>query len=61
MIKKQIRKESIEKLETENKLLLNELEKIPLYIDYINTQNNLNEKFQYIKNTLDDYFDQVLN
>ena len=38
-----------------------ELTKIPLYTDYINTVDKLNDMYKLIKERLDNYFDSKLN
>ena len=40
---------------------LNELNKIPLYNDYVNTIDKLNNMYSVIKKRLDDYFYDKLN
>ena len=61
IIKKEIKGDDITSLEKEINYLLDELNKIPLYIDFINKQKELNEIYQYIKNRLDEYFYNILN
>ena len=61
IVKKEIKKENILRLEEEiNKKIL-ELNKIPLYVDYIRIQEKLDELFQYIKEKLNDYFEERIN
>ena len=40
---------------------LEKLNRIPLYVDFINIQDELNNIYQDIKNRLDDYFYDKLN
>lgn len=51
-------KESLEKQINE---ILDKLKEIPLYNEFINLQEELNENINYIKSTLDDYFNNILN
>ena len=61
IVKKEIKKDNILRLEEEiNKKIL-ELNKIPLYVDYIRIQEKLDELFQYIKEKLNDYFEERIN
>ena len=53
--------ENVETLEKKIKKSLDELEKIPLYTEFVEKQQELNEIYQMIKTRLDDYFYEKLN
>lgn len=61
IVKKEVNGDDITSLDNEIKELLDKLNRIPLYIEYINKQKELNEEYQIIKNTLDDYFYELFN
>ena len=61
IVKKEFNNESILDLENEINFLLNQLNKIPLYVEFINKQTELNEIYKLIKTRLDDYFYKILN
>ena len=61
LVKKESNKEDIKDLEDKINNNLKELNKIPLYVDFINKQESLNELYQVIKTRLDDYFYNKLN
>ena len=61
LVKKRVNKEDISSLEKDINDKLDSLNKIPLYVDYINKQEFLNMIYQNIKNRLDDYFYNKLN
>lgn len=61
LVKKEINNEDIKELENKINNNLKELNKIPLYVEYINTQEKLNDLYQEIKSRLDDYFYEKLN
>ena len=61
IVKKELNGEDISELDTEIKELLSQLDRIPLYVEYINKQKYLNYEYQNIKNILDDYFYKLLN
>lgn len=61
IVKKEVNHEDISKFEEEISFLLDELNKIPLYVEFTSKQEELNEIYQYIKNTLDQYFYNILN
>lgn len=45
-----------EKVDSEITKLINQLEEIPLYLDFISAQIDLNESFQSIKQTIEEMF-----
>lgn len=61
IVKKEVNGEDVTSLEHDISNLLDKLNKIPLYVEYINKQKELNEEYQIIKNTLDDYFYELFN
>ena len=61
LVKKRVNKEDITDIDKEINGLVKELNMIPLYNDFINKQETLNELYQVIKSRLDDYFYQKLN
>ena len=61
LVKKELNKEDISDLENKINSNLEELNKIPLYVEYINKQEELNDLYQQIKNNLDEYFYSILN
>lgn len=61
IVKKEVSGEDITLLDEEVKQLLSELDKIPLYKDFIEKQEELNDIYQLIKQRLDDYFYSILN
>ena len=61
IVKKEVNKEDIKDLDNLIKEKEKELNSIPLYIEYLNTQEQLNDLYQDIKQRLDDYFYNQLN
>ena len=61
MVKKEHHKESIEKEENRLKEITTILNDIPLYNDYLETQERLNETLFLISNTLKEYFNNLTN
>ena len=61
LVKKEINKEDITDLEDMINNNLKELENIPLYNEYLDTQEKLNDMYQLVKKKLDDYFYNKLN
>ena len=61
LVKLELNKSDTSILEKEMNLYLEELNKIPLYVEYIQKQEYLNEVYQTIKTRLDDYFYEKLN
>lgn len=61
IVKKELLKESTTELENEISLLLGELNKIPLYFEFIDKQKELDSIYQSIKERLDEYFYDILN
>ena len=60
-VKQEINKMDTKELDNKIKEKLDELNKIPLYRDFIDKQEILNDMYQAIKNKLDDYFYEKLN
>lgn len=61
IVQNQSQNNDITILEEEINILLTKLNTIPLYVDYINKQTELNEFYNYLKNTLDNYFTDLVN
>lgn len=61
LVKKRTNKEDISNLDEKINSNLKELNRIPLYVDFINKQESLNTLYQVIKARLDDYFYNKLN
>ncbi len=61
IVKKEVIGEDISELEIEIKSLLEKLDKIPLYKEFIDKQEELNEIYQLVKQRLDEYFYNILN
>lgn len=61
MIKKEIKKESISELEKEMNSILDELDLIPLYVEFVSKQQELNQIYQDVKEKLDCYFFGLLS
>ena len=61
LVKAEAYRKDSKKLESNYNQKLSELDKIPLYTDYKNSVEKLNEMYQTIKNRLDDYFNDKLN
>lgn len=61
IVKREVNKKDITDLEEEIKTLLAELDKIPLYTEFVDKQMELNEIYQMVKTSLDDYFYNILN
>lgn len=61
IVKKEVNKEDVTHLEDEVKTLLAELDKIPLYTEFVDKQMELNDVYQMVKTSLDDYFYNILN
>lgn len=61
IVKKEILNEPTTELESEISLLLGELNKIPLYVEFIDKQKELDSIYQSIKERLDEYFYNILN
>ena len=58
--KKYIRNQD-ENIKKELDILEKQLEEIPLYTVYLQNLEVINEKIEYVKDSLNDYFDQLLN
>ena len=50
-----------ENMKKELDILEKQLEEIPLYTVYLQNLEVINEKIEYVKDSLNDYFDQLLN
>ena len=61
LVKLEVHNMDTKELDKEYHDKLNELNKIPLYNDYVNTIGKLNDMYQVIKKRLDDYFYDKLN
>ncbi len=61
LVKKQLHEEDITDIETKINNNLLELNRIPLYVEFISKQEELNDMYQQIKNELDEYFYSILN
>lgn len=63
LVKAEYQKQKDKKQELEAKLnsLSHELNQIPLYVEYLNIQEELNTMFGQIKTFFEDYFDHILN
>jgi len=61
IVKKELLKESTTELENEISLLLDKLNNIPLYVEFVEKQKELNDIYQSIKERLDEYFYGILN
>lgn len=61
IVKKEVLKQDTKDLEKQIDEYLSILNKIPLYLEYIEKQNELNRVYQNIKSYLDDYFYNTLN
>ena len=61
LVKKEAKNEDITDLNNQINTNLEELNRIPLYVEYTDKQAILNEMYQTIKSRLDDYFYDKLN
>lgn len=61
IVKLELKKADVSDLELKIKNNLAKLNKIPLYVEFINKQEELNEMYQIIKMRLDEYFYDKLN
>jgi len=61
IVKKELNHDDISSLEEEINLLLDKLNKVPLYVEFTSKQEELNEIFQLVKNTLNQYFYDIFN
>ena len=61
MVKKELRKEPILELEKEIDIILKELNQIPLYVEFVSKQQELNQIYQDLKERLDYYFFDLLS
>lgn len=60
MVKREIKRESIASLQEEYQNLLQRLNDYPIYQEYQELQQELNDEFQYIKRTLETYFQEKI-
>lgn len=56
LVRLEVMGKSDEKVDSEITKLINQLEEIPLYLDFISAQIDLNESFQSIKQTIEEMF-----
>ena len=61
IVKLEVNKQDTKELDNKIKDNLDELNKIPLYRDFIDKQETLNDYYQTIKNRLDEYFYNKMN
>lgn len=61
LVKKQFRGQDVNKLEEKINELVSELNTIPLYVEFVDKQQELNEIYQSIKVRLDNYFNDLFN
>ena len=61
IVKLEVNKQDTKDLDNKIKANLDELNKIPLYRDFIDKQEVLNDYYQTIKNRLDEYFYNKMN
>ena len=61
IVKLEVNKQDTKELDNKIKDNLNELNKIPLYRDFIDKQELLNDYYQTIKERLDEYFYTKMN
>ena len=61
IVKLEVYKQDTKELDNKIKANLDELNKIPLYRDFIDKQEILNDYYQTIKNRLDEYFYNKMN
>lgn len=61
IVKLEVNKQDTKELDNKIKEDLEELNKIPLYVDFIKKQEKLNDYYQTIKTRLDEYFYNKMN
>ncbi len=61
VVRKEVKKEDTSQEEQEIEKLLESLNQIPLYLDFVETQQKLNEVYQMIDTKLDNYFQKIGN
>lgn len=61
IVKKEVLKKSTDDLQKQLNSLLEQLNKIPLYVEFMEKQKMLNQIYQNIKQELDQYFYRILN
>ena len=61
IVRLELEKKDISQLEEKIKENLDVLNKIPLYVEFIDKQEKLNDMYQAVKERLDDYFYNKMN
>ncbi len=61
LVKKQAHGHNINELEEKINKLVSELNTIPLYVEFVDKQQDLNKIYQSIKIRLDNYFNDLFN
>ena len=61
LVKKQSHGQNINEVEEKINELVSELNTIPLYVEFVDKQQELNEVYQGIKIRLDNYFNDLFN
>ena len=61
IVKKEVLKQDIKELEEELNKKISLLNQIPLYSEFIEVQEDLNNTYQLLKQELDNYFTNLLN
>ena len=61
LVKKQAHGQNVNELEKKINKLVSELNTIPLYVEFIDKQQDLNKIYQSIKIRLDNYFNDLFN
>lgn len=61
LVKKQANGQNVNELEEKINKLVSELNTIPLYVEFVDKQHDLNKIYQSIKIRLDNYFNDLFN
>lgn len=61
LVKKQDQGQNVNELEKKINKLVSELNTIPLYVEFVDKQQDLNKIYQSIKIRLDNYFNDLFN
>ena len=61
LVKKQAHGQNVNELEKKINKLVSELNTIPLYVEFVDKQQDLNKIYQSIKIRLDNYFNNLFN
>ena len=61
LVKKQAQGQNVNELEKKINKLVSELNTIPLYVEFVDKQQDLNKIYQSIKIRLDNYFNDLFN